>query len=122
MVLEMFVAKYLLNKKNEKFENNNSNKWGDNKDDIDKVKSVGTFAIVLWIIGFIFTIPFMIGACYFSWTSNTLIEWGNGFKILFAFFAFLAPISYLVTHLIHKYDLVIYVEKQKVLHNIGNIY
>jgi hypothetical protein len=67
------------------------------------------FMIFLLLIG----IPITILACYLSWTSNTVIEWGEGFKVLFAFFAFFSPFNYLLTHLIHKYDLLTYIEKIK---------
>ena len=98
-------------RKKEKFEDS---AYGGNKKNIEAV-AVGGFFGVLFLIIFIFLIiiPLTILACYLSWTSNTFIEWGTGFKVLFAFFAFMSPISYLVSHLIHKYDLLTYIEKQK---------
>ena len=78
------------------------------------LSTLGFFGFFFLVIFFlVIGIPLTIWACYLSWTSNTVIEWGTGFKVLFAFFVFLSPIGYLLSHLIHKYDLLTYIEKIK---------
>jgi hypothetical protein len=112
MLETFFAVKVYENfNKKEKFEDNIT--YGGNKE--NKKGSVGGFFSGLFLIIFILLliIPLTILACYLSWTSNTFIEWGTGFKILFAFFVFFAPINYLISHLTHKYDLLTYIEKQK---------
>lgn len=124
--LMYFLRQYM---NTEKSCNKNFNTWStkepfSSKDNhtSDTVSTIGFFGFFFLIIFIIFIgIPITIGACYLSWTSNTIIEWGKGFKVLFAFFAFLAPSSYLLSHLIHKYDLLTYIEKQKLSHNVVNI-
>jgi uncharacterized membrane protein len=72
-------------------------------------------ALQLWIlfILFIFMLPFSIVAVYYSWTSNSLIEWDNFSKFVFAFFAFFWPIIYLINHLLHKVDLLNAIRRYK---------
>ena len=52
-------------------------------------------------------------AVYLSWTSNTLIEWGAFAKVVFAFFAFINGLGYLITHLFNKLDLIMYVRSMR---------
>lgn len=115
-MLEAFGAYKLyehLSKKKEGFE---EPKYGgekqNNTDDIfGALGWFGFFFLMIFIL--LAGIPLTIWACYLSWTSNTIVEWGTGFKVLFAFFAFLSPLGYLFSHLIHKYDLLTYIEKIK---------
>ena len=113
-MLEAFIVNTLFqpfsNSNNtENFEDSN---YGGNKNNDN---STDNFYYWLFIIIYLLLIgiPMGIVACYLSWNSNTLIEWGTGFKVLFAFFAFLGPLNYLLSHLIHKYDLLTYIEKEK---------
>lgn len=76
-----------------------------------KSKSLSTGAIIGWILYAIFTVAIGSWAAYLSWKANTLAEWGTGWKVLFSFFAFFCGFSYLFTYLIHKYDLVIVINK-----------
>ena len=112
-MLEVFGAYKLYDRLTKKKESFEELKYGGRKEN-------NPIAIAGWLGGFFFMIfllligiPITIWACYLSWTSNTVVEWGTGFKILFAFFAFLSPFNYLVSHLIHKYDLLTYIEKIK---------
>jgi hypothetical protein len=120
-MIEPFFAKMVY----DKFKNINENFQEEN--DWVKIKknkeipknndsdfNLGYF-ILWWVIYIVIMIPFAIFAVFLSWSSNSLIEWGTGFKVFFAFFAFIMPINYLFTHLIHKYDLVTHIEKQKIL-------
>jgi len=66
-----------------------------------------------FIFMFIFIIVFGAYAAYLSWKSNSLIEWGTGWKILFSIFAFMAGFSYLISYLIYKADLVAYINRSK---------
>lgn len=135
-MLEAFVLLKVYDKFNKKKQIDNYSNWGGKKEHYghhtmnDRIKNEnnstvtigGFFGIFFLIIFFLLLgIPLTIGACYLSWESNTLIEWGTGFKVLFAFFAFLSPFSYLLSHLIHKYDLLTYIKKQKTGHIFNNI-
>lgn len=95
--------------KNEKFEN--PSYGGNKKNDTANGNNYNWIFLIIYLL--LIALPMGIAACYFSWTSNTLIEWGTGFKVLFAFFAFCGPLNYLLSHLIHKYDLLTYIEKEK---------
>ena len=49
---------------------------------------------------------FSVLATYLSWTSNSLIGYNFGLKLLFALFAFLSSIIYIFSHCVHKIDLI----------------
>jgi hypothetical protein len=59
--------------------------------------------MVLWFI--VWGIP----AAYLSWWSNTQIGWHPAMKVLFAFFAFFNGLWFLISFLIHKLDMVMYI-------------
>ena len=46
-----------------------------------------------------------IYAARLSWFSNTKAGWSNGYKVLFAIFAFMFPVTYITAHIIFKLDL-----------------
>ena len=77
---------------------------------------VGVFAIisliftVMWLV---FTIGFGIWAAKLSWKANTLVDWDDSYKYLFSFFAFMGGVSYLLSYLIYKSDLVNALSKLK---------
>jgi hypothetical protein len=50
-------------------------------------------------------------AAYLSWTSNTLIVWNTAWRVLFAVFAFLFGMSYLVTYVVCRLDMVLYIKR-----------
>ena len=79
------------------------------------VKQVKTawsfFSILFLILSLLFLLPFCVLSAYLSWYSNSLIDWGGGFKFVFAFFAFFFPFTYLINHLVHKYDLILHINK-----------
>lgn len=69
-----------------------------------------------------FWVPFLIAliilivlcsiwAAYLSWKSNSMLGWGPVPKVIFAVFAFWAGVSYLLSHLIHKLDLLLRIER-----------
>ena len=120
-MLEAIAMLKFYNKfnKKEKFEDST---YGGNKNKNNDT-STGVFFGVFFLIIFLLLlgIPMTILACYLSWTSNTLIEWGTGFKVLFAFFFFFAPVNYLLSHLVHKYDLLTYIQKPKTSPVFNNI-
>ena len=113
-MLEAFFAYKLQEHFNKNTEGFEENKYGGQKQNNADFGAFGWFVFFFWMIFILLVgIPLAIWACYLSWTSNTVVEWGTGFKVLFAFFAFLSPLNYLLTHLIHKYDLLTYIEKIK---------
>lgn len=69
------------------------------------------FSIIFLILWLLFLLPFCVLSAYLSWYSNSLIDWGGGFKFVFAFFAFFFPFTYLTNHLVHKYDLILHINK-----------
>lgn len=79
------------------------------------VKQVKTawsfFSILFLILSLLFLLPFCVLSAYLSWYSNSLIDWGGGFKFVFALFAFFFPFTYLINHLVHKYDLILHINK-----------
>jgi hypothetical protein len=111
-MLEAFIlhnTAELFNIEKEKFEDS---KYGGNKNNNNSTDNFYYwFFMIIYLL--LIGIPLGILACYLSWKSNTLIEWGTGFKVLFAFFAFFGPINYLFSHLIHKYDLLTYIKKER---------
>ena len=50
-------------------------------------------------------------AAYLSWTSNSLIRRGTLAKVIFAIFAFLCNGWYLISHYLHKVDMIRYILK-----------
>lgn len=71
------------------------------------------FGIIIMIVVFIFTVIIGGYSAYLSWYANTLIEWGTGYKVLFSFFAFLSGVSYLLSYLIYKLDLLNNIRRSK---------
>ena len=113
-MLEAFVACNFYEHFSKKKEGFEEHKYGGQKKNNADFRALGWFGFFFLMIFILLVgIPLTIWACYLSWTSNTVVEWGTGFKVLFAFFVFLSPLSYLLTHLIHKYDLLTYIEKIK---------
>ena len=74
--------------------------------------SKGGFLLLLVVVIAI-EIALAVWAVYLSWTSNSLIEWNIFAKLFFAIFAFLFSVSYLITHLINKWDLIHYIKTHK---------
>jgi len=68
------------------------------------------FIAVLAVLG---TIDLVIGviAATYSWKSNALAGWGPASRVVYAFLAFLFGMNYLLSHLIHKADLVSVVKR-----------
>jgi hypothetical protein len=60
-------------------------------------------------------------AVYLSWTSNTMLDWHPAAKVIFAIFAFMSSISYLLTHLINKLDLVYALRALRVVGVVGQV-
>lgn len=80
----------------------NSEKFEDEKSNSDNVKEeVSSTETIIGIIAFI---AFGIAAVYFSWVSNTVCEWNVGFKIIYAIFAFLFGLSYVIIYVINRMD------------------
>ena len=92
--------------------NHNVNPNGNN----NRNGSTSTSGVVIFFIVLMYLIEIALGiwAAMLSWKSNSLIEWGTGFKVLFAFFAFFGGWNYLLIHLINKQDLILAIRKSKV--------
>ena len=54
----------------------------------------------------VMTVVFGIPAAYLSWTSNSLLEWNAGVKILCAAVAFFFGIEYMLAFAVLKADLI----------------
>ena len=96
MIIEAFVYKYAQDE-NEK----RKIKEGFDDSSSESNKQWSTGGIIVLII----YILLGLYAAKLSWNSNSRIHWDTGFKIFFAIFAFLSPLSYLPSHLIYKVDL-----------------
>lgn len=82
-----------------------------NKEEFATIEASAESSVVGWIIWSIIVIPLGAFAAYLSWDANTLVEWDTIPKVIFSFFAFLTGISYLISYVIYKYDMVIALRK-----------
>ncbi|MAT10747.1 MAG: hypothetical protein CMM02_07040 [Rhodopirellula sp.] len=64
------------------------------------------FLLIIWLL-------LAIWAVSLSWSSNTVVGYNPVAKGFFAFFAFFFATSYLFSHLIHKLDLLYFIDKLK---------
>lgn len=62
--------------------------------------------LLFWLVTLLWLLLFGAPAAYLSWSSNSLIGWHWLMKAFFAFFAFTNGFWYLISHLIHKVDLI----------------
>ncbi len=86
--------------------NNNNNNNNNNSDSGSGFgKAVGGLLLLIVLL-FIVELGLCSWASYLSWTSNTLVGWGTPAKVIFAICAFMSGVSYLVTHLVNKLDLI----------------
>lgn len=72
-----------------------------------------TASLAATIIGWVIVGLFGLWAGYLSWQANTLVNWNIFAKAIFALFAALNGIGYLITYLIFKWDLVLELTKLK---------
>lgn len=68
------------------------------------------FGLVVFLIFFVLL---AVWAVSLSWSSNTMAGWSLVPKIFFAFFAALFNMSYLMSHLLHKVDLLMVLKELK---------
>ena len=99
------IAEYFLYKNAEQSnvpEQKKENYHGCKKDEIEEKDRLSTPLIML-----MFLVYLILGfyAAKLSWYSNTKAGWSNGYKVLFAIFAFMFPITYITAHIIFKLDL-----------------
>lgn len=73
----------------------------DDRDDDNKGQKI--FSLIVWIVS---SVLFGAVAAYLSWTSNTVVGHDVALKVFFAIFAFLFGVWYIISHVIHKLDLV----------------
>lgn len=57
------------------------------------------------VLVFILYLALGVYAAKLSWYSNTKAGWSQGYKVLFAIFAFMFPVTYITSHVIFKLDL-----------------
>ena len=69
---------------------------------IDQPEQMSTPMMVLV---FILYLALGVYAAKLSWYSNTKAGWSQGYKVLFAIFAFMFPITYITAHILFKLDL-----------------
>ncbi len=104
-------ARENYDEKDKKVENipNNSNVVDDNNNLISQFHAFG----IVFSVGLIL-LELVLGvwAAVLSFKSNRFIGWGAAPSVLFAIFAFLFNILYLLTHLICKCDIISFVRKQ----------
>ena len=88
-MLDLFIAKRYLSKNKEGF-----------------VSFNGINNTIATVIMFVIGLALGIWAAMLSWEANALAGWGFVPKLIFALFSFLTSVSYLLTYLIYKLDLV----------------
>ena len=59
----------------------------------------------MMVLVFILYLALGVYAAKLSWYSNTKAGWSQGYKVLFAIFAFMFPITYITAHVLFKLDL-----------------
>ncbi len=59
----------------------------------------------MMVLVFILYLALGVYAAKLSWYSNTKAGWSQGYKVLFAIFAFMCPITYITAHVLFKLDL-----------------
>ena len=120
MLFTSYLATLAAKKSKEQFVDDGKNKKdddgdhrGDHEESVNIVVDVpkGAGKVVAGLVLFmaaVFVIELALGvwAAVLSFKSNRLINWGIGWSILFAVFAFFANLNYLVIHLINKLDLI----------------
>ena len=103
MIAEYFVYKNAdqLNIPSEQPKKESYHGCNDNKD-VEQKERLSTPLVMLMFIVYL-----LLGfyAAKMSWYSNTRAGWSNGYKVLFAIFAFMFPITYITAHIIFKLDL-----------------
>ena len=57
------------------------------------------------VLVFILYLVLGVYAAKLSWYSNTKAGWSQGYKVLFAIFAFMFPLTYITAHVLFKLDL-----------------
>ena len=123
--MDVFAIKYMYDKlkSNEKFENK-AEKLNEVEVEIpvDVLASASADVIsagsnvflgitILYVFLLIIWLALAIWAVSLSWSSNTVIGYNPLAKGFFAFFAFFFATSYLFSHLIHKLDLLYFIDK-----------
>ena len=78
-----------------------------------KSEPMSTTSKVLLIVFFVISAIVGIYSAYLSWQTNTVFEISPPMKALFAFFAFLGGITYLVLFYIFRWSDVMYVKQMK---------
>lgn len=73
-----------------------------------KLMGVGIAVLVVYSIIWVFLGTL---SAYLSWKSNSLIGWHAAFKAFFALAAFMFPYAYLFAHVVHKLDLVMFIQR-----------
>jgi hypothetical protein len=69
-------------------------------------KGVSILVVLVVVLVVVTGIP----AAVLSWRSNARIGWNPAMRVLFSFFAFLMGIAYLINHLVHKLDLLRFIQ------------
>jgi hypothetical protein len=107
MIMEYFIYKNVEqnNGKKEmysypynKYNNNNDN---ENMIFVEKQSVPESVLLIMFVIYLILG----IFSAKLSWNSNTIAGWSTGYKLIFSFFAFMFPCTYITAHLIFKMDL-----------------
>lgn len=88
-MLDLFIAKRYLSKNKEGF-----------------VSFNGVNNTIATVVAFVLGLALGIWAAMLSWEANALAGWGVVPKLIFSLFSFLGSVSYLLTYLIYKLDLV----------------
>lgn len=78
-----------------------------NYDNNDRMLIIEKQPIPESVLLIMFVIYLILGifSAKLSWYSNTIVGWSYAYKVIFSFFAFMFPCTYITSHLIFKLDL-----------------
>jgi hypothetical protein len=78
--------------------------------DTEPLGKTGKIFLILFLV-----ISGLVGlyAAYLSWKANTIFEMSTAWKVVFAFFAFLGGISYLLSYIVYRWKETEYVVKMR---------
>lgn len=104
MIAEYFIYKHTEQTNEQANEQPNKENYHGCSKNIEEQKQE-RLSTPLVMLMFIIYLILGIYAARLSWFSNTKAGWNNGYKVLFAIFAFMFPVTYITAHIIFKLDL-----------------
>ena len=113
-MIEYFIYKNiendlsLLQKETQKEQQKETQKMNIQNENIEiqECKEYNELSPISICIFLLFYISLGMYSAKLSWYSNTIVGWTVGYKVIFAIFAFMFPITYIIIYIIFKLDLI----------------